>query len=237
MLRMLHPCATRCVDRAWGAWSSPRTRTGRWARSSSPFRSGAVRRPGASCARSTSPSVTRGPTPPCCPARRGCGGPSTVSTSSGWPSATNAWPRCTTRRRPAPADRHGHGAPRAGAGPQRRGGARHPGRPPHDARPGRDRGRRPSGGVRLVVPDRRSAAGLRARYVRHRLRGRSVPTRHGHQQPAQRGIGMDAWLTGPRTGRRLRPVPRPRRAGRLGASSGWRRAAPSSTGSGPRRAV
>ncbi|MGA2302788.1 MAG: hypothetical protein ABSH29_01170 [Acidimicrobiales bacterium] len=26
MLRMLHPCATRCVDRAWGAWSSPRTR-------------------------------------------------------------------------------------------------------------------------------------------------------------------------------------------------------------------
>jgi hypothetical protein len=58
--------------------------------------------------------------------------------------------------RPPGPDRHGPGAPRARAGPQRRRGARRPDRPPHDARPGRDRRRGPPGGVRLLVPHRRS---------------------------------------------------------------------------------
>ena len=80
-------------------------------------------------------------------------------------------------------------------------------RPPHDARPGRDRRCRAPRGVRLLVPDRRPGAGLRARYVGHRLRGRPVPARHRHQQPAHCGVGLDARLTGPRRRRRLRPLP------------------------------
>ena len=162
-------------------------------------RSGAAPRPGAPCARSTSRSATRVRMPRCCPARPGCGGPSTASTSSAWPSGTSAWPRCTTPRGPAPRsigmDLVRLGLERARSAEEAldilidlltthgQGGIA-------DAAHAR--------GVRLLVPDRRSAAGLRARYVGHRLRGRPVPARHGHQQPAQRGDELDGGLTRPR---------------------------------------
>ena len=95
-LRTLRQCATRCVPPAGAAWCSPRTRTGRPARSRSPGPSAAARRPGARCGRSTSPSATPARTPRCSPARPGSGAPSTASTSTAWPSGTSVSARRTT---------------------------------------------------------------------------------------------------------------------------------------------
>ena len=60
-------------------------------------------------------------------------------------------------------DRHGPGPPRARTRPHRgRGGRRHR-RPARDVRAGWHRRRRPPGGLRLLVPDRRPLHGVRAR--------------------------------------------------------------------------
>ena len=55
-----------------------------------------------------------------------------------------------------------------------------------DVRPGRHRRRRPPGGLRLLVPRRRSDRRVRPRHGGLRLRRRALPRRHRHLQPHHR---------------------------------------------------
>ncbi len=80
-------------------------------------------------------------------------------------------------------DRHGPGPPRARARPHRGRGGRRAHRAPRDSRAGWHRRRRPPGGLRLLLPHRRSVRGLRARDGRPGLRGRPLLCRRGHLQP------------------------------------------------------
>ncbi len=137
------------------------------------------------------------------PVRRGCGGSSTGSTSTGSPSATR---RSVDDPRAVPPARHGSRAARPGAGGRRR----HRRRRHHRAADRARAGRHGRGGQRravlVVVPDRRPAGWMGARDVGNVVGGRAGRWRCRHLQPPHADHRLDPCLSGPGPRRRLGPV-------------------------------